>query len=185
MPEYGREIYSMIKYAVGLPTKEERQQCAESIIRIMDRMFPENRSNDMYKQKLWDHLAIMSDFMLDIDYPYDVSEAAKINTKPQPIEYPMTHIKVKHYGKMLFKIFDTLKTMEPGPERDRLTAFTANQMKINLLQWSHGSCDDEKVASDLAKYTDGVIQLDLDTFRFNKVNEKDMSNSQDKKKKKK
>ncbi len=185
MPEYGREIYSMIKYAVGLPTKEERQQCAESIIRIMDRMFPENRSNDMYKQKLWDHLAIMSDFKLDIDYPYDVSEAAKINTKPEPIEYPMTHIKVKHYGKMLFKIFDTLKTMEPGPERDRLTAFTANQMKINLLQWSHGSCDDEKVASDLAKFTDGVIQLDLDTFKFDKVNEKDLVSSQDKKKKKK
>lgn len=185
LPEYGREIYNMIKYAIELPTKEERQRCAETIIRIMDRMFPENRSNEEYKQKLWDHLAIMSDFKLDIDYPYDVSEAAKINTKPQPIEYPMTNIKVKHYGKMLFKMFDTLKEMEPGEERDRLTAFTANQMKINLLQWSHGSCDDEKIASDLARYTDGVIQLDLNTFKFDKINEKDLNNGQDKKKKKK
>ena len=185
MPEYGREIYNMIRHAMSLPTKEERQKCAETIIRIMDRMFPENRSNEQYEQKLWDHLAIMSDFKLDIDYPYDVSEAAKINTKPEPIEYPMTHIKVKHYGNMMFKIFDTLKSMEPGPERDRLAAMTANQMKINLMQWSHGSSDDEKVVSDLAKFTDGVIQLDLDNFKFDKINTKDLNNGQDRKKKKK
>ena len=185
MPEYGREIYNMIKHAISIPSKEERQKCAETIIRIMDRMFPENRSNEQYEQKLWDHLAIMSDFKLDIDYPYDVSEAAKINTKPEPIEYPMTHIKVKHYGKMMFKIFDTLKSMEPGPERDRLAAMTANQMKINLMQWSHGSSDDEKVVSDLAKFTDGVIQLDLDNFKFDKINTRDLNNGQDRKKKKK
>lgn len=185
MPEYGREIYNMIKHAIELPTKEERQRCAETIIRIMDRMFPENRSNEQYEQKLWDHLAIMSDFKLDIDYPYDVSEAAKINTKPEPVEYPMSHIKVKHYGKMMFKIFDVLKTMEPGPERDRLAAMTANQMKINLMQWSHGSSDDEKVVSDLAKFTDGAIQLDLDTFKFDKINSRELNNGQDRKKKKK
>ena len=184
MPEYGREIYNMIKYAIELPSKEERQKCAETIIRIMDRMFPENRSNEQYEQKLWDHLAIMSDFKLDIDYPYDVSNASKIHTKPSPVEYPMTKIPVKHYGKMMFRIFDKLKTMEPGEERDRLTAITANQMKVNLMQWGHGSCDDEKVASDLARYTDGVIQLDLDNFKFDKVGAKD-SNTQDRKKKRK
>lgn len=185
MPEYGREIYNMIKHAIELPTKEERQKCAETIIRIMDRMFPENRNSEQYKQKLWDHLAIMSDFKLDIDYPFDVSEAAKINSKPEPVEYPMTNIKVKHYGKMLFKLFDTLKNMEPGSERDRLTAITANQMKINLMQWSHGSCDDEKVAADLERFTNGVIHLDLDTFKFDKINDKDINGAQDRKKKKK
>ena len=185
MPEYGREIHNMIKYAIALTEKKERQACAESIIRIMDRMFPENRSNDMYKQKLWDHLAIMSDFNLDIDYPYDVSEAAKINSKPEPVKYPRSENRVKHYGSLMFKLFDKLKSMEPGAERDRLTAYTANQMKINLLQWSHGSCDDEKVASDLAKFTDGVIQLDLRSFKFERINEKELNNVQDKKKKKK
>ncbi len=29
--------------------------------------------------------------------------------------------------------------------------------------------DDEKVASDLARFTDGKIQLDLNTFRFDRV----------------
>ena len=39
-------------------------------------------------------------------------------------------------------------------------------MKRNLIQWSHGSNDDEKIISDLARFTDGIIQLDLDKFKF-------------------
>ena len=77
LPEYGREIQKMVEYAIELPTKAERQECAESIVAVMDRMLPHNRSNIDYKQKLWDHLAIISDFKLDIDYPYDVSQAKK------------------------------------------------------------------------------------------------------------
>lgn len=38
LPEYGREIQDMVAYCVTLPTKEERQDCAETIISIMDRM---------------------------------------------------------------------------------------------------------------------------------------------------
>ena len=29
LPEYGREIQNMVDYAVSLPTKQERQHCAE------------------------------------------------------------------------------------------------------------------------------------------------------------
>ena len=42
------------------------------------------------------------------------------------------------------------------------------------MLWSHGSSDDEKVASDLARFTDGKIQLDLSTFKFEKVSMRDM-----------
>ncbi|MDD6438036.1 MAG: DUF4290 domain-containing protein [Prevotella sp.] len=169
LPEYGREIQNMVDYAVGLKTKAERQRCAETIVAIMGRMTPQNREATDQKQKLWDHLAIMSDFKLDIDYPFDVSEAKKISTKPEPMSYPMKKIPVKHYGSLIFELFERLKNMPDGPERNELIRQTANQMKRNLMQWSHGSCDDEKVASDLAKFTDGKVQLDLDHFKFNTV----------------
>ena len=165
LPEYGREIQNMVDYAVGLKTKAERQRCAETIVA----MTPQNREATDQKQKLWDHLAIMSDFKLDIDYPFDVSEAKKISTKPEPMSYPMKKIPVKHYGSLIFELFERLKNMPDGPERNELIRQTANQMKRNLMQWSHGSCDDEKVASDLAKFTDGKVQLDLDHFKFNTV----------------
>ena len=73
MPEYGREVQDMVNLCVTLKTKDERQACAETIVAIMERMFPQSKEGNDYQQKLWDHLAIMSDFKLDIDWPYDIS----------------------------------------------------------------------------------------------------------------
>lgn len=170
LPEYGREIQKMVDYAIGLPTKAERQSCAETIVAVMDRMLPHNRDNADYKQKLWDHLAIMSAFKLDIDYPYDVSGAMKIASKPQPMQYPMNRIPIRHYGHLVFEMFGKLKEMEPGKERDELARITATQMKRDLAQWSHGANSDEKVVADMARFTDGIIRLDpreLQNARFN------------------
>lgn len=185
LPEYGREIQRMVDYAVQLPQKRDRQRCAETIVAIMDRMFPQNRQNANYKHKLWDHLALMSDFKLDIDWPFDVQQAHTIATKPQPMGYPMQPIPVRHYGHMLFEVFEQLKVMPDGKQRNELIRMTANQMKRNLMQWSHGSSDDEKVASDLARFTDGKVQLDLSKFKFSKINPKDLQETRSGKKKKK
>lgn len=182
LPEYGREVQNMVDHAVSLPDRQERQRCAETIVAIMDRMFPQNRNDENYRQKLWDHLAIMSGFALDIDWPYDVSQAKHMAEKPNPMEYPMKRIPVKHYGSMIFELFDKLQAMPDGPERDELIRFTANQMKRNLHQWGHGAVDDEKVASDLARFTDGKIQLDLSKFKFDRTNEKELMPSKRKRK---
>ncbi|MBQ6204530.1 MAG: DUF4290 domain-containing protein [Prevotella sp.] len=169
LPEYGREVQDMVDYAQTIADKEERQRCAETIVAIMDRMSPQNRENPDYKRKLWDHLAIMSNFQLDIDWPYDISGATQIAHKPEPLGYPMADIPVRHYGKMMFELFEKLQNMPEGAERDELVRQTANQMKRNLYQWSNGSADDEKIASDLARFTNGKIQLDLETFKFESV----------------
>ena len=185
LPEYGREIQQMVDYAVGLPDREERQRCARAIITIMDRMFPESKNVEGHERKLWDQLAIMSRFQLDIDYPFDVTSASQIAQKPEPMPYPMKKIPVRHYGAMLFEAFEILKTMEPGRERDELVKLTANQMHRNLMLWSHGSSDGEKVASDLARFTDGKIQLDLDTFKFERFVDREQSQGRNGKKKNK
>src|SRR3712207_22812 len=87
LPEYGREIQKMVDHAVTIENRSERQQCAETIIATMARMFPNESSRADGEQKLWDHLAIMSDFKLDIDYPVDISKAQNIHVKPQPLPY--------------------------------------------------------------------------------------------------
>ena len=53
------------------------------------------------------------------------------------------------------------------------------------MQWSHGSSDGEKVASDLARFTDGKIQLDLDTFKFERIVDREQSQGRNGKKKNK
>lgn len=169
LPEYGREIQKMVDHCVALNDRNERLRCAKAIVKTMERMHPEVRQSDDYKQKLWDQLALMSGFKLDIDWPVDISGAHVINDKPAPMKYPMSDIPVRHYGKMVFELFDRLKAMEPGAERDALVTLTANQMKRDLMQWGHGLSDDEKVASDLARFTNGKIQLDLTRFRFERT----------------
>ena len=66
---------------------------------------------------------------------------------------------MRHYGKLLFETFERLKNMPEGEERDALVRLTANQMKRALVEWGHGAADNERVASDLAAFTNGKIQL--------------------------
>ena len=169
MSEYGREIQRMVEYACELPTKEERLKCAKTIIRQMEKKNPQLRDNADYEQTLWDHLYLMSHRELDIDWPFDVSEADKILSKPEPMKLPNGNIRLRHYGHLVEELFEQLKTMPEGEERDALVKKTANQMKRDLVTWGHGSADDERIASDLARYTDGKIQLDLNNFTFEKV----------------
>ena len=171
LSEYGREIQKMVDVAIGLPTKEERMRCAQSIIRQMEMKNPQIRQSEDYQQTLWNHLCLMSRKQLDIDWPYDVSDAERISTKPQPMAHPQSEniSRLRHYGQLLGSVFEKLKTMPEGPECDELVRVTANQMKRDLLTWGHGSMDDERIADDLACFTDGKIQIDPSTFRFDRI----------------
>ena len=169
MPEYGREIQKMVDHAVTIADRNERLRCAKTIVKMMETKVPQIRENANYQQTLWDHLYLMSHKQLDIDWPYDISGAEIINTKPQPMKIPHENIRLRHYGRLVQELFDKLKVMPEGEERNELVRLTANQMKRDLAQWGHGSIDNEKVADDLARFTDGVIQLDLRSFTFNRI----------------
>jgi hypothetical protein len=182
LSEYGREIQKMVEYACELPTKEERLKCAMTIIRQMENKNPQLMENADYEQTLWNHLYLMSHRELDIDWPYDVSEADKSLSKPDPMPLPDGHIKLRHYGHLVEELLELLKTMPEGEEYDALVSKTANKLKRDLVLWGHGSAEDERVADDLARYTNGKIQLDLSTFKFDKVSPSDIKQSGKKKK---
>jgi hypothetical protein len=171
MPEYGREIQKMVELAITLPTKEERMRCAQTIVRQMENKNPQVRESNGYIQTLWDHLYLMSHKQLDIDWPFDVSEAEKITTKPQPMARHTAsgQAQLRHYGRLMTEVFEKLKTMPEGEERDELVRLAAQQMKRDLVTWGHGSMDDERIADDLARFTDGKIQVDLSTFHLDRV----------------
>ena len=187
MSEYGREIQKMVDVAIGLPTKEERTRCAQTVIRQMEMKNPMVRQSEDWQQTLWDHLYLMSRKQLDIDWPFDVNNAEKISTKPQPMAHPTSEniSRYRHYGRLVGDVFEKLKTMPEGPERDELVHVTANQMKRDLLTWGHGSMDDERIADDLARFTDGKIQIDLSTFRLDRVDAITNPETNGKRKKKK
>lgn len=156
----------MIAYATALPSKEERQQCAESIFRIMSSMQPQMRELPDYRHRIWDHIAFISGYQLDIDYPCEITHLGAEAPKPEPIKYPMKDIGQRQYGYLIEESLRQLAEMPEGEERDVMLTLTANQMKQTLFNWNRDAMDDTKVASDISRYTKGRVSLDLSTFHF-------------------
>lgn len=159
LPEYGRSIQNMVNYALTLDSKEERQRCANTIIDVMGNMFPHLRDVPDFKHKLWDHLAIMSDFKLDIDYPYEIVKADSLKSHPDKVPYPQTRIRYRYYGKTIERMVDKAIEFEDGEEKYQLVALIANHMRKNYLAWNRDSIDDDIVDIDLKELSNGKLSL--------------------------
>ncbi|GHT39431.1 hypothetical protein FACS189437_02760 [Bacteroidia bacterium] len=168
LPEYGRNIQNMVDHCVSLRDREERTRCANTIINIMGNMFPHLRDVNDFKHILWDHLAIMSDFALDIDYPYEVVKREDMYIKPAKLPYPQGRIVYKHYGKNLENMIRKAVKYEDGEQKEYLISLLANHMKKSFLTWNKEVVDDRKIFDDLELLSKGGIVLDED---FHKLTE--------------
>jgi len=167
LPEYGRSVQNMVDYALTIEDRAERQRCARTIIGIMGSMFPHLRDVPDFKHKLWDHLAIMSDFKLDIDYPFQVVKPEELVVKPETIEYPQKYIRYRHYGRFLGELIEKAMTIEDEQERKRLINLLANQMKKSFANWNKDGVEDQKIVDDLREYSNGAIDLKVEDLKFN------------------
>lgn len=166
LPEYGRSIQNMVDHALSLQDPAERQRCANTIINIMGGMFPHLRDVPDFKHKLWDHLAIMSDFKLDIKYPYEVIRKDNLITKPEVIPYPSTKIRYRHYGRTLEVLIKKACEFPEGDEKRNLVALICNHMKKDYMAWNKDTVEDRKIAEDLAEYSKGELQMTDDVIRL-------------------
>lgn len=149
----------MVDYALTIRNRAERQNCANTIINVMGNMFPHLRDVPDFKHKLWDHLAIMADFKLDIDYPYEIIREENLNTKPERVPYPSTRIRYRHYGRTLEVLIKEACTFPEGDEKNNLVALIANHMKKDFIAWNKENVDLGKINDDLMEYSKGELQL--------------------------
>ena len=166
LPEYGRNIQNMVDHCVSISDRDERKRCADTIINIMGNMFPHLRDVNDFKHILWDHLAIMSDFSLDIDYPYEIIKKEDLYAKPGKLPYSQGRIAYKHYGKNLENMIKRAEEYEPGEERDQLISLLANHMKKSFLTWNKEAVDDAKIFKDLEYLSQGHIVLDQESTKL-------------------
>ena len=182
LPEYGRNIQRMVDYCLTIEDKDERTQCAYSIVKSMGNLFPELRAPEN-EHKLWDHLAIMSDFKLDIDFPCDVIQAADLHTQPATVSYNPGAIKYRHYGRLTQQFIDKVASMEEGEERDEAIRLLANHMKKQMLAVNTDGVDDAKVFKDLMELSHGTVRLSQDELRLHEFKEIPQATGKKKKKK--
>jgi len=168
LPEYGRNIQQMVEYAVTIEDKNERTKCANSIINIMGNMFPYLRDVDGFKFKLWDHLAIMSQFKLDIDYPFEIIKPENLAIKTNNLPYNTKKFHYLHYGSIIEKFIEKACEMNDTEEKQALIMLIANYMKKSLLEWNNKTItlDDRKIFNDLHELSNGRITINQDNFRL-------------------
>ncbi len=171
LPEYGRYVSEMVKHIATLPTKDERQRCAEAVVSVMASLNPQLREQPDFMQQVWDHLAYIAEYKLDINYPYPITRLDDATSRPCPLSYPANRIEQRQYGHLIEASLAQIASMEEGEERERLLGMVANQMKQSLFTWNRDAMDNEKVAADIEAYTQGRAKLDTGSFRFAPVHE--------------
>ena len=184
LPEYGRMIHQMVEYATQIPDRDERTRCAFAIAKIMKNLFPQEFASPDGERKMWDHINIISDFKLDIDFPVEVSTAEAIHPKPDPIPYGDQNIRHRYYGKNIQQMIDRVAELEEGPEKDSLISMIAHHMKKLMFTHNKEGVNDARILRDLAEYSKGRIQLDPETYILHEFREIEPVQNGKKKKKK-
>ena len=170
IPEYGRSIQKMVDAAILIEDREMRNKVAVTIVNAMSMLNPTVREITDYKQKLWDHLFIISDFKLDVDSPYPIPEKSVVHAKPLPISYPTSDIHYKYYGKVMEDMIRKVTDLEDSPKKEQIIQNLANFMKMSYLTWNKDTVDDVTIFKHMEELSKGAVKLH-ETVRLNHTNE--------------
>lgn len=182
--EYGRNVQNMVDYCMTLEDREERTACAYTVADIMASMFPELVGENNDYSTIWDHINMLSDFKLDIDFPCEVITSEKMNPVPEKIPYTASEMRYRHYGKNIEKMIAVVADMEDGKDKDELISLLAHHMKKLLMIHNKEGVSDAKVLKDLEIYSHGKIRLDPATYLLHEFKEEKQSATPKQKKKK-
>lgn len=159
IPEYGRHIQKLINHCKKLENREERTRMAYAIVEVMGNLNPQIRDSQDFRQKLWDHLFIMSNYELDVDAPYPKPSPEEINKKPEPMSYPSRTVSYRHYGQLVASLIHKAVAMEEGPEKKHFIHVIANLMKKYYLTYNRESVEDRTIFQDIAVISGGKIKI--------------------------
>ena len=163
LPEYGRNIQNMVEFCLTIEDRDERTRCARSIVDAMQILFPAQIEQQTYRRKLWDHLAIISDYRLDVDIPFELVTPDSFDEKPQAVSEGACNIRRRHYGHLVEAMVAKAAEMPEGEERYELIMMVANHMKKLQLALNPEGVDDYRIFKDLYEMTDGAINIDYTT----------------------
>jgi hypothetical protein len=160
LPEYGRNVQNMIAHAMEIADRDERNRATQAIIEVMGALNPHLRDVDDFRHKLWTHLFVMSDFMLDVDSPYEIPKPEVLNEKPQIMEYPKSNIRYGHYGSYTQRILESAKDIKDEKEREYLKTTMANFMKKQFLAHNNDAVENNVIAQQLKELSKGELVLE-------------------------
>ena len=153
LPEYGRNVQGMIEYCKTINDRATRTRYAYTIVEIMADIFPDIKQVENKDRILWDHLALIANYELDIDYPYEIFRQNRKEDHPEPMPLSQSRIQLRIYGKILEGMVAEARQLPVAKERIALFNLCANQMKRRFHEVNKEADEDnEKILQDLVNY---------------------------------
>lgn len=160
LPEYGRHFQKMIDKVRDIENREERNQAARYIIRLMGDLNPHLRDIPEFQHKLWDQLYTLANFNLDIDFPDGkIPNLEHMKIVPVNLPYPQQKPKYRFYGNNIKAMIDEAIRWEEGDKKDGLIFAIANHMKKCYLNWNNNEVKDSVIFDHLRELSNGEIDL--------------------------
>ena len=192
MPEYGRNVQRMVEYALTIENKDERTRCVKAIMHTMENLFPYLK-NEESRHKMYDHLALMSGFRLDIDFPYNRPTPEELRYTPEHLPYNTTiPLKYRHYGRVLVTMISEAVAEQDEEKKQKMILRIASRMRQNFLLWNKDNIDEQHLREDISVLSGGRLNCDFPEFTElmqrqvqQKTNQQPKQTSQQNQKKKK
>lgn len=162
LAEYGRHIKRIVDNCIKIEDREHRNRTAHEIIELMGQLNPHLRNVEDFRHKLWDHLFMISEFKLDVDSPYPKTTKSQIIEKPEPLDYPQTKIRHRHYGKNVAALVSKAVEVEDPEKRLAFAQCIGNYMKLTYVNWNKENTNDEIIKNDLNIISKGELSLSVE-----------------------
>jgi len=160
LPEYGRNVQKMVEYAVLIEDKVERNKAIQEIVNIMGNANPHLRDIDDFKHKLWDQIAQMSKFEMEIDSPYPTPKKETFTAKPKLVPYTKGRLKYRYFGRIITKLIDAAIEEEDENKKSNLVKTIANHMKKLYIMWNKETVDDTVIIEKLGELSNGKLKVE-------------------------
>jgi hypothetical protein len=164
MREYGRHVQKMVDYLLTIEDPIARQQNAEAIVELMGFLNPQLKTMEDYKQKLWDHLFVISDFALDVNSPYGKPEKEAYMSAPAPLQYPKRKPRYNHLGKNLELVIKKALAEENPEKKSGFAHNIAYYMKLAYSNWHKELVHDDAIRQELNTITNGELEFSNTPF---------------------
>lgn len=165
LPEYGRNVQTMVKFLLTIEDRDERNRQAQIVVATMANVYPHvRRDTPEFRNMLYDHLFMISNFELDIDCPFDKPDAAQFSPMPERVSYSQQYVIQKQYGALVPRFAREISLVEDDTTRTQLGISLARFMRQKSYDYNHEYPSNEVVINDLFDMTNGRIKLEVTAF---------------------
>ncbi len=161
MPEYGRNVQNLVQYCKSIPDPQYRQAVAEGIVEIMQIMTPYNKNVEEHRKKMWHHLFRIAQYEIEVVPPggyMPTPDSDKV--KPEPIEYPSSLDRNRHYGAYVSAMVRKAMELEDPAKKEAFAVVIGSYMKLAFKNWNKEHyVSDELIKEDLLHMSKGTLVI--------------------------